>query len=119
MAQGHTTFFIGASLTTKFEISQGLRHRACVVMSERDDIRGDHVGRTSLLGLLIAHAPRFDQVAYMPTMIADLGVVAHFDWRRRGRLDSMAAIRGLESGFSRLACGHFIHSEIGNRSHCA
>lgn len=47
-------------------------------MSDGDDIRGDHVRRTSLLGLLITHAPRFDQVADMATMIADFGIVAHF-----------------------------------------
>lgn len=55
------------------------------------------------MGLLITHAPRFDQVAYMPTMIADFGIVAHFHRRRRGRLDSMAAIRGPESRFPRFA----------------
>lgn len=73
-------------------------------MSDGDDIRGNHVGRTSLLGLLIPHAPRLDQVAYMATMIADFGIIAHywldfvflyvilaFYWRRRGRLDLMAA----------------------------
>lgn len=52
--------------------------RACVVMIDGDDIRGDHVRRTSLLGLLIPHAPRLDQIAYMATVIADFGIVAHF-----------------------------------------
>lgn len=48
------------------------------MMIDGDDIRGDHVGWTSLLGLLIPHAPRLDQIAYMATLIADFGIVAHF-----------------------------------------
>lgn len=67
-----------------------------MVMSDGDDIRGDHVRRTSLLGLLITHAPRFDQVADMTTMIADFGIVAHFtgEERETGMTgpDSMAAM---------------------------
>lgn len=47
-------------------------------MIDGDDIRGDHIGWTSVLGLLIPHAPRLNQVAYMPTLIADFGIVAHF-----------------------------------------
>lgn len=46
-------------------------------MTDGDDIHGDHIGWTSMLGLLIPHAPRLDQVAYMPTLIADFGIVAH------------------------------------------
>lgn len=92
-----------------------------MVMSDGDDIRGDHVGRTSLLGLLITYTPRLDQIAYMATMIADFGVVAHFTGGGEERLDLMAAILGLESNVPtpRLAFDRFIHSEIWNRSHCA
>lgn len=41
------------------------------------DLRGDHVGRASLLRLLISYTPCLDQVAYMSTLVAHFGIVAH------------------------------------------
>lgn len=102
------------------------------MMSDGDDIRGDHVGRTSLLGLLIPHAPRLDQIADMATMIADFGIVAHY-WlgfgcdfgfllaeERETGFDGGNSSIGLESSCPRACVSSTLSiRRYENHSHCA